>query len=76
MKLWKCLLSPAMTLCLVIPGTVYAVDEDPDAMEDEAKYTQTLVSLEKQLQLSLKTLEEAKTRYINGSSTPWKVRRI
>ncbi len=45
-----------------------AIKEVEDAMADEDQYTQTLVSLEKQLLLSSKTMQEAKTRYINGSS--------
>src|SRR5210317_1432214 len=33
MKLWKCLLSPAMTLCLVVPGALYADEEAPDVID-------------------------------------------
>ncbi len=59
MKLWKCLLSPAMTLCLVIPGTVYAVDEDPDAMEDVTPSFQNAASAQRAANIADASFSEA-----------------
>lgn len=45
-----------------------AIKEVEDALIQEDQYFQTLISLNKQRVLSEKTMREAKTRYLNGSS--------
>ena len=45
-----------------------AIKEVEDAMADENQYAETINSLKKQLELSEKTMREARRRYLNGKS--------
>ena len=59
MKLWKWLLSPAMTLALVIPGTVYAQGEVADDAEDYKSSFQNPIQAERAQRIAEASFDEA-----------------